>query len=296
MGGRIGLVGLMALSASCSAPARQAGRSLSAEPADDDSFTLVALPDTQYYSERLPEAFLSQTRWIARHAHELNIQAVIGLGDIVDNGGELPQWHHAMSALNLLREARVPYFLAIGNHDYNPAYIGAAAAYRGVSHFNQFVGPDFYRPELGYGGSMTPGSNENFFGTLKIGGRDYLFVILEFSPRDEALAWASRVVEAHPDHEVIVAMHSYLFSDNTRITRCAKYNKRPYGLTQDNDGEEVWQKFARKYPNVRLVLSGHIPEDGVGRRYDLGAQGNLVNELLSDYQFEPHAGTAGCAS
>jgi hypothetical protein len=269
------------------APAEAEGLPVSA---DADSFSIVELPDTQYYSQRLPSAYLSQTQWIVQHAREFNIQMVIGLGDIVDNGTVISQWHNAIAALGKLKEAKIPYFLAIGNHDYNPPFVSATPQARGAGNFNLFVGPGFYQGEPTYGGSMEPGSNENFYGTLKAGGRDYLVLILEFSPRDAALEWASQVVEAHPNHDVIVAMHSYLFTDNTRITECANYNKRTYGLSKDNDGEEVWSKFAIKYPNIRFILAGHIPEGGVGRRFDVGLHGNLVNEILSDYQNEPNAG------
>jgi len=46
-------------------------------------FTIVALPDTQYYSENYPQTFTAQTQWIVNNASTLNIQAVVGLGDIV---------------------------------------------------------------------------------------------------------------------------------------------------------------------------------------------------------------------
>src|SRR5581483_3353919 len=57
------------------------------------------------------------------------------------------------------------------------------------------------------------------------------------------------------------------------------------------NGEDMWWKLVRKYPNIHLVLSGHVVEgDGTGRRMDLGASGNLVNQILSDYQSYPSGG------
>ena len=54
-----------------------------------DEFTIVALPDTQFYSSLNPQIFAAQTQWIADHVQDQNIQLVVGLGDIVDSGGEL---------------------------------------------------------------------------------------------------------------------------------------------------------------------------------------------------------------
>src|SRR5437868_8841944 len=88
-----------------------------------DQFTIVALPDTQFYAKSYPEIFASQTQWIADRVQDQNIKLVVGLGDIVDAGGNLTQWQTALSAYNLL-QGKVPYLVTIGNHDYdanNPA-------------------------------------------------------------------------------------------------------------------------------------------------------------------------------
>ena len=49
------------------------------------------LPDTQFYSERLPEYFHDQTRWVADHGAEENVVFVTHVGDIVNNGDERPE-------------------------------------------------------------------------------------------------------------------------------------------------------------------------------------------------------------
>src|SRR5256885_4826846 len=97
--------------------------SVASAQAAPDEFTIVALPDTQIYAKAYPQIFSAQTQWIADHAAEQNIKLVVGLGDIVDAGGNLAQWQTADAAYRLL-DGRVPYAVAIGNHDYdrnNPA-------------------------------------------------------------------------------------------------------------------------------------------------------------------------------
>ena len=56
--------------------------------AQTSDFTVIALPDTQFYSQDHPWIFNSQTKWIAAHKSDMNIQLVLGLGDIVNDGSK----------------------------------------------------------------------------------------------------------------------------------------------------------------------------------------------------------------
>lgn len=287
------LSGLLVLSLGCATFSGQRKLSnVEDKTIADESFTIVVLPDTQYYSSRLPEAFMSQTRWITRNAAERKIALVLGVGDIVDNGSSAPQWENAERAVEVLKNGTVPYFLAIGNHDYDGVRRDRQTHRQSANQFNHHFGPDHYLRGrgMGYGGSMEAGKNENFFATTRMGTRDYLLIALEFSPRNTTLEWASNIIQSHPEHEVIVFTHSYMYNDDTRVSKCDQYAKATYRLNEDNDGEEVWHKFVKKHAKIRLVLSGHIPVNGVGRRFDLGEGGNLVHQILSDYQGESHAG------
>jgi hypothetical protein len=257
-------------------------------PTPLDEFTIVALPDTQFYSSTFPQIFAAQTQWIANHIQDQNIKLVVGLGDIVDSGGSLIQWQNADAAVRLL-EGQVPYMMAIGNHDYdqnNPA--GRTAS---TKNFNSFFGPARYAGASWYRGSFPAGSNENFYGAVSINGHGYLILVLEFAPRDSALAWADGILKANQDKDAIIVTHMFTYMDNTRISQCDPNSAASMGVGQDNNGEDVWWKLVRKYPNIHLVLSGHVVQgDGTGRRMDLGANGNLVNQILSDYQSDPLGG------
>src|ERR1700743_468856 len=70
-------------------------------PTPTDEFTIIALPDTQFYSSTYPQIFAAQTQWIAGHVQDQNIKLVLGLGDIVDGRGVLTQWQHGDSAARL---------------------------------------------------------------------------------------------------------------------------------------------------------------------------------------------------
>ena len=49
-----------------------------------EPFSIVVLPDTQFYSSQFPQTFMAQTRWVADHAADQNIVFVTHLGDVVD--------------------------------------------------------------------------------------------------------------------------------------------------------------------------------------------------------------------
>jgi hypothetical protein len=253
-------------------------------------FTIIALPDTQYYSESYPNILNTQMQWITANASAMNIQAVLGLGDIVNDGSSATEWANADAAYKLLDAAHIPYFAAIGNHDYdgnNPP--GRTSA---TKNFNNYFGPSRYRNSFWSSpywiSSFPAGSNENFYGVLNINSQPYLIVALEFYPRDSILSWAAQVIQSNADKQVIIITHAYEYFDNTRISPCNSFDAQYYGLGADNDGDAMWAKLVRQYSNITMVLSGHevrgAGQDAAGRRSDLGVNGNLVNQILSNYQ------------
>lgn len=251
-------------------------------------FTIAALPDTQFYSKSYPQIFTAETQWIADHAKEFNIQLVVGLGDIVDGGGDGYQWQNADLSYRVL-DGKVPYMAVIGNHDYdlnNPA--GRTAS---TKNFNAYFGPQRYAGKSWYKGQYPAGSNENFYGVFTFGGKEYLILMLEVFPRNSALSWAAAVMKNHPGIDTIVVTHAYTYADSTRMDRCDSNSSASMGVSQDNDGQQIWEKFTSKYSNITMVLNGHVVQgDGTGRRTDLGIYGNLVNQMLSDFQSWPNGG------
>src|SRR5262249_39451839 len=185
--------------------------------AQNGDFTIIALPDTQNEAQFFPGVLLAQMRWIVNHRTELNIQMVLGEGDIVNDFSDPEQQESAEKAFQLLDKAGVPYMLAIGNHDYDRANPKDG---RPVNGFNRFFGPSRYAAKHYYRGGFPDDSNENFFGVREIGGKEFLFLILEFVPRPASMDWAESILRANPDKEVIVVTHSFTYLDNTRVDMC----------------------------------------------------------------------------
>ena len=88
---------------------------VSGDGSDRAPFTIIVLPDTQYYSAVNPKIFIQQTEWIWDNREQKNISAVIHLGDITNNNSEM-QWENATKALSVI-DGNTPLFLVPGNHD-----------------------------------------------------------------------------------------------------------------------------------------------------------------------------------
>ena len=248
-------------------------------------FTLILLPDTQNEAQYFPSVLSSQTQWIVNNQASLNIQAVLGLGDIVNDGASPAQQSNADAAIRMLDAASIPYFLGIGNHDYDGGDDDGVVA-RAVTGFNQWWGPSRYASKSYYRATFPSGSNENFYGVLTINGKQYLILVLEFIPRTTSLNWAAQIVQANPDKEVIVVTHSFLFVDGTTADRCDTQDKP----RSDNDGEQMWENFVSKYANIIMVVNGHLTAGEFARRADLGINGNLINSMFSNYQTDANGG------
>lgn len=255
----------------------------------DASFTVAVLPDTQYYTYRRPagghpDIFLRQAEWIAENAARENIVLALHLGDITDHNRP-SQWEVAQRSLRLL-DGVVPYVLTIGNHD-----MGAdGRADSRETLFNEYFPPAQYAPQPGRGGLFHPDELQNSYYLFSLGGDDYLVLALEFLPRDEVLEWANAVAAAHPDHRVIVITHYYTSRQGSPAMGYGDYAIQSGPPGSVNSGEEVWQKFLRKHPNIFMVLSGHLYHDAVPREVRRGDHGNPVYQLLFDYQGAANGG------
>ncbi|MBN2217199.1 MAG: metallophosphoesterase, partial [Pirellulales bacterium] len=254
------------------------------------SWTLVILPDTQNYSTFYPGLFELQTRWIVENKDKHNIVYVLQNGDVTNRNSAL-EWERASRAMGLL-DSVVPYAMVPGNHDYTPD----GGANGRSTRINDYFPPSRFERWPTFGGTMEPGRIENNYHLFEAGGKKWLVVGLEFGPRDKTLDWAGAILAQHADRKAIVVTHAYLFHDSTRYDWAAKgdaqrWNPHAYkSFGGVNDGEEMWRKLIKKYPNVVLVNNGHVLNDGLGFQVSQGEQGNRVNEMLVNFQMKPVGG------
>ena len=251
-------------------------------------FSIIVLPDTQKYSENYPEIFTSQTQWVVENVKELNIKAVIHLGDIVDDGYSEEQWINANNSMSLL-DGIIPYFIIPGNHDYeNPGMKGT----KNSTRFNNYFSHTRYDYNGWYGGHFPENKNDNSYGFFKVDDKEYLIIGLEFCPTDKVIEWADGVISRNKDKEVIFFTHAYLNADNSRInigdwSDCSNWEY--CRACSGNSGQAIWDKLISKHSNILLVLCGHIAGSGTGRRVDY-INNSPVYQILQNYQMLSNGG------
>lgn len=260
------------------------------------SFTIAVLPDTQNYSQKFPEIFLAQTRWIVEQKASRNIAAVLHLGDITNTSSRI-EWERARSAMQQL-DGQVPYFMVPGNHDYSA---GGSATDR-KTLFSEYFPLSSFQELPTFGGiyDKEPGRMENSYHHFETAGRKFLVLCLEFGPRKDVVRWANEVAKAHPAHEVILITHAYMYYDDTRydwknLGTKQNWNPHAYAVAKNTgddvtDGAELWEQLVSQHENFILTLNGHVLNDGLGRLSSQTPAGRDVHQMLVNYQVRPHGG------
>ena len=259
-----------------------------------DSWTLAILPDTQYYAKLHPEIFNAQTQFIANNKVSLNIAYVLHEGDIVHDNNST-QWTRASAALQTLDDAGVPYSLAVGNHDCGPK----SRCSDRTSLMSDFFPVTRLAGQPTFGGVYPgePNSPHNSYSLFSAGGKNWLVLALEYGPRDQIVDWADGALKQYPDRQAMIVTHAYLSRGSRRhnwpahsasMSAKSSYpsslNDLPGGF---NDGEEMWTQL-KDNPNLQFVFCGHIC--GTGYLASEADHGNIVHQILADYQDIPHGG------
>jgi len=254
-------------------------------------YSIVVLPDTQYYAAAFPEIFMKQASWIVENRDAQQIAFVLHTGDIVDDGNDPAQWKVASSSLHML-DGIVPYVIAAGNHDYKDLVMER------MGMVNLYFPPSGFEAYSWFGDTFEPGHIENNFSLIPAGGTRWLVISLEFGPRDEALAWANSVLQSMHNYPAIIITHAYLYRDSSRYDQRGAYqyfNPHQYipvdaPHSSINDGAEIWQKLILPNRNVKMVFSGHdvnfgdLPPGTTGRLSSMRPDGSIVHQILANYQ------------
>nr|MBQ5811552.1 hypothetical protein [Clostridia bacterium] len=233
--------------------------------ASDYAYTFAVVGDTQNMAKSYPEHFNDIYNYIYDNRDEMNIEAVLGLGDITDtkNGGSVKsEWKVALKGHKIIDDVTLNIPI-IGDHD-NPYWYN-----RTISKLNYADMVVKYQSH----------DLRNGYVATEIGGVPYLFMQFQKGPDNDILAWANEVVSAHPNHNVIITTHAYLNHDGTTLD---VGDSHLGGMT--NYGEAMWEKFVSLHNNIVLVISGHIGYDYAVVNQRKGVNGNIVTEMLLDFQ------------
>lgn len=260
-----------------------------------DFFTLGVLPDTQYYSREFPHVYTSQTKWLRENAEKYRIPFVCHEGDVVQYNDYI-EWERAVESHKQL-DGIIPYGLNVGNHDYSWSWIEGKRGkiIRESSRIDQFFPASKFEKNSWWGECMDKSMHNSCQFFKGPGNLKFIVLNIEFFPRKKALEWGNYILDKYPTHRAIVVTHAYMFNDDTRI---GPGDSSDYQLNGAN-GEDIWEKLIRKHRNVFLTLSGHICSGPKGHDpkwtetgllTSKGDHGNLVHQILADYQARPNGG------
>jgi len=246
-----------------------------------DPFMVVALPDTQNYSQSYPATFTAQTQWVVDNAATENIQFVTHLGDIVQNWNDLGEWSNAKTSMNILDAGGMPYGTVMGNHDGRSTYA--------TNYLNNF-GPQHYSGESWYGGASPSGLSN--YEIISAGGMTFLFLHVQIDTPQVELDWAQGILDQHHDKPVVFSTHRYLQDFRVMQGRYTRYDYPGFDDYYEPNwimSEDLFQAFLKTNKNIFMVLCGHC-----GGQYHQVSQNDWdlpVYEILQDFDsFAPNGG------
>ena len=230
-----------------------------------------------------------RNRWLIENRKALDLRFVAQVGDLTNWGWLVPaQLKKASDAFGLLEDAGMPYSIAVGNHDTRAVGWNGHGGYGGSAYvenpecLRRFSAAECKTPVLlrrtqeinavfnagrfgKVAGAFEAGKIDNLYSTFFAGGKNWLVLDLEIWPRASVVAWANRVVEQHPEYNVIVNTHAYTDWRNNVADSPATARPRRSGSGTSS---------SRSTANISMVLCGHAGK--VGMRVDTGAAGNKV--------------------
>jgi hypothetical protein len=266
----------------------------SAAIAGATSFTVIGLPDTQFYSESYPEIFEAQTQWVADNIDFLGIEFVSHYGDVVQHGDDLVEWARAEIALMTLDASGIPWGVSAGNHDITP--VGGDASGYIPQYFEERYGPSHWQGKPWFVGCSPSGmSNAQVF---EAGGHEWLWLHLECDVADRELSWAQGVLDRNRDKACIVTTHRWLqdaedYTGGVPVVPSGRYPGIWYTIEGVHaqggiQGEDAWRWFFRQNPSIFMINCGHFHEEY--RQVSTNFAGLPVHEVLADYQDDPNGG------
>lgn len=249
---------------------------------EDVYFSIVVLPDTQFYVSGTQggtlEMFQEQINWIKNNQASEKIAYVAHVGDIVNGPSNTEQWAKAKDMMYQLETPLpgmpdgIPYGVAIGNHDQSG--IGQPKA---TPLYNTYFGYSHFAGRSYYGGRYGTSDNNNHYDLFSAGGLDFIVIYVEYNNSEDYYDagymtdvnnWIYDVLTTYSNRKAIIVSH-YLIGNGTP-GRWSDQGKTLYNRIKDRN-------------NVFLMLCGHIQDNGEGYREDT-YNCNTIKTYLSDYQ------------
>lgn len=259
---------------------------------DCDPWSLVILPDTQNYTRESASetTYHKQMNWIVKNKDTAlipNLKMVLHMGDITNDNTDA-QWKIAKSAHKILKDAKIPFAVVNGNHDYK---VRGAVGGRSKSKFANYFDENYFKGIPGYKGMY---ASHNTYFNFTAGNQEYLVLNLEYYPRQQTICWANDLLR-NPEN----ANKKFIIATHANLSRESNYSGHSNVIDVANGakGSELWSYLTSRHSNMIMALSGHV--GGSKLKTSKGINGNIVEEILTDYQFDlpcSESKLSGCSS
>ncbi|MBQ9084229.1 MAG: hypothetical protein IJY24_01095 [Clostridia bacterium] len=249
----------------------------------DYAYSMAVVGDTQFLAQNDANNGTNYTseiyKWLVENKDSKNIKYVMGLGDITENDTDA-EWQIAKDAITQL-DGILPYSLVKG-----------AAPHDRTVNFNKYFGShEPYTSQIDgyftYGDATDLDSApiDNTYRKITIGDTRYLIFGLDFGASDAVLEWAGDIIAQNMDHRVIITTHAYLYGDGTYWDENDSAPAHKPGVSNGlNNGDEIWEKMVKRYPNIVMVLNGHCLTENIVMTQAEGIYGNTVTQMLINFQ------------
>ncbi len=266
-------------------------------------FSLVLLPDTQFYTSSYPQVFHKQIDWIVKNRNHFNIKYVIHLGDVTNENKEY-EWKTARSCFNKLDKEGIPFSLVYGDNDIKNPDINKKR-YDGIRHTEllnkYFPATSFINSTLWFhGGFFEQEKIDNYYCVFDDGNDKFMIMNLEIAPRDEAISWANRIISEHLSRKVIVVTHDYIDPEGRRLDDLKDFGLDRTGndkKAEGNNAETLYKKLIKDNSNIIMILCGHKSGECSKilkiKKSEYSEQKRVFAEILTDYQNEKLFGNGG---
>ncbi len=212
-------------------------------------FEIVVLPDTQMYTyyKEWQDRLVSQIDWIIKNKDKEKIKMVLHVGDLTHKSEE-SEWQIIQKQMLRLESAGIPWLTTYGNHDTD--FTNSRFTERLMTKYNNYFPVSRYKSKSYFYNEYEEGKTDNVALKMKIGGKDWIFVSLEHTPRDAVLAWAKKIMADNPDSTGMVVTHAYLNYTNN-------WSGEKSSSGDANSGKDIWNELVYPSKNIRMVVNGH---------------------------------------
>ncbi len=245
------------------------------EETAEGKYNMVFVPDTQNTTKFCGDVLDKAVGWIIDNKDFANIEAVVSLGDNVEDFWETPQWEQITKTYSSIAQSGIRTIVPTGNHDsgngqnywyYADKYFGPNTPFASLT--NSYM--------LEYSPSGTGGVAD-----VSAGSFPYKLVYVDMFKLSDGSesGWLDSTLSKYANYPVIVVMHD--------IQNCS--DTKPNETKLSTNGTTLWN-IVKNHDNVFLMVGGH--SHGYGVLELTNSYGNKVHSVLADYQFAYNGGNA----